>query len=363
MAHATATLPLHGGRCPRWLFDRMKRLGAAIVEVMVQEFGPEEVLRRLADPYWFQALGCVLGFDWHSSGVTTTVCGALKEGLRPLQRELGIYVAGGKGGASRQTPREIETYVEADGLTVDGPALVQASRLSAKVDNTALQDGFQLYHHVFFFTASGAWAVVQQGMEPTGRWARRYHWLSEEVQSFVEEPHAAVCCDRTVRPVNLVAKESRACRDTTTALAQEHPGRVAQELARILESGRHLQLPMAHEVPRAAYLEKALLDLYQSPPESFEELLGRPGVGPKTLRALALVAEVTYGAAPSYRDPVRYTFAHGGKDGTPRPVDRDLYDRTIDTLRRVLNEAKVDRTERLHALRRLAQYSAQLTPK
>ncbi|HEY8531902.1 MAG TPA: DUF763 domain-containing protein, partial [Limnochorda sp.] len=188
MAHATATLPLHGGRCPRWLFDRMKRLGAAIVEVMVQEFGPEEVLRRLADPYWFQALGCVLGFDWHSSGVTTTVCGALKEGLRPLQRELGIYVAGGKGGASRQTPREIETYVEADGLTVDGPALVQASRLSAKVDNTALQDGFQLYHHVFFFTASGAWAVVQQGMEPTGRWARRYHWLSEEVQSFVEEP-------------------------------------------------------------------------------------------------------------------------------------------------------------------------------
>ena len=363
MARAAATLPLHGGRCPRWLFERMKRLGAAIVEVMVHEFGAEEVLRRLADPYWFQALGCVLGFDWHSSGVTTTVCGALKEGLRPLQRELGLYVAGGKGGASRKTPREIESYVEQDGLTVDGPQLVRASRLAAKVDNTALQDGFQLYHHVFFFTASGAWAVVQQGMEPAGRWARRYHWLSEEVERFTEEPHAAVCCDRTVRPVNLVAAESAACRETTTALVQEPPERVVRELRRIVETGRHLQLPMAHQVPRAAYLERALLELYQAPPESFEELLGRPGVGPKTLRALALVAEVTFGAAPSYRDPVRYTFAHGGKDGTPRPVDRELYDETITVMEQVLAEARVDRSERLHALRRLARYSAQLKPR
>lgn len=363
MAHAAATLPLHGGRCPRWLFERMKRLGAAIVEVMVHEFGPEEVLRRLSDPYWFQALGCVLGFDWHSSGVTTTVCGALKEGLGPRQRELGLYVAGGKGGASRKTPQEIETYVERDGLDLDGPGLVQASRLSAKVDNTALQDGFQLYHHVFFFTAGGAWAVVQQGMEPQGAMARRYHWLSEAVASFVDEPHRAVCCDRTVEPVNLVARESESCRDTTTALAREDPERLARELGRILESGRHLRLPMAHQVPRAAYLEKALLQLYENPPETFEVLVGSPGVGPKTLRALALIAEVTYGAAPSYRDPVRYSFAHGGKDGTPRPVDRSLYDASIETLNRLLNKAKVDRSEKLHAFRRLARYSAGLTPR
>ncbi|BAS26622.1 DUF763 domain-containing protein [Limnochorda pilosa] len=363
MPHAAATLPLHGGRCPPWLFERMKRLGAAIVEVMVHEFGPEEVLRRLSDPYWFQALGCVLGFDWHSSGVTTTVCGALKEGLGPRQRELGLYVAGGKGGASRKTPQEIETHVERDGLAVDGPGLVHASRMAAKVDNTALQDGFQLYHHVFFFSATGAWAVVQQGMEPEGSLARRYHWLSANVRSFVEEPHAAVCCDRTVEPVNLVAGESGACRSTTTALAGEDPAGLARELARIVETGRHLRLPMAHQVPRAAYLEKALLDLYRHPPETFEGLLGSAGVGPKTLRALALIAEVTYGAAPSYRDPVRYSFAHGGKDGTPRPVDRDLYDADIEALNRLLREAKVDRTEKLHAFRRLARYSAELAPR
>ena len=345
----TASLPLHGGRCPPWLFDRMRQLGAAIVEAMVESFGPDEVLRRLADPFWFQALGCVLGYDWHSSGVTTVVCGALKEGLKGHFHRLGIYVCGGKGGTSRRTPEEIRQHVEAAGLSVDPEHLAYASRMAAKVDGTAVQDGHVLYHHTFFFTRSGAWCVVQQGMnEATGR-ARRYHWLGEEVRSFVEEPHAAVLGQRQPRvELNMVARESAPAREACTALAGEPPRRVLE-----------LVMPDGHPIPGRDRLEKALQALYERQPRNFEQVLATPGVGPKTVRALAMVAEVVFGARPSFRDPARYAFAHGGKDGIPFPVDRELYDRTISTWKQAVRRARLGRRETLEALRKLAELERQ----
>lgn len=440
----TATLPLHGGRCPAWLFPRMQALAGEIVEAIVVEFGPVEVLRRLADPYWFQALGSVLGFDWHSSGVTTTVCGALKEALRRRGPELGIFVAGGKGATSRQTPREVEEMVSRYALAADAGSLVRASRLAAKVDNTAIQDGFQIYHHTFIFTRDGQWAVVQQGMNGETGWARRYHWLSTAdapVMDFTCEPEAAVCCDQVTSPLNLVAREGGINRQASVELVREKPERLLRDYGRILaavarlpappplqsstaadaaatgvgwgaaalrtqapravqlslawqgakgpvrrEAGppgavpaagqemdpqefppgeadarrlqrlRSLWLPAAHAVPQAQHLERVLLDLYSQPPQDFTSLLARPGVGPRTLRALALMAEVIYGAPASFRDPVRYSFAHGGKDGTPFPVDRPLYDRSIETLRRALEMAHIGRTDKIEAFRRLAKY-------
>lgn len=356
MRTGMADLPLHGGKCPPWLFARMKRLGAAIIEVIVCEYGPEEVLRRLADPFWFQALGCVLGFDWHSSGLTTTVCGALKEGLRGKEKDLGLFVAGGKGRTSRQTPQEIVAHLERQGLA-GGERLVYASRMAAKVDNSALQDGYQLYHHAFFFTASGAWAVVQQGMNEANGWARRYHWLGSEVTDFVCEPHAAICGQPGHPVLNMVAREGEASRRASLAVACEAPAKVLREYQAILAArppSRLLRLGREHAVPQARHLSQVLEKTFAVRPRDYAALLGLPGVGPQTVRALALLAEVAWGAAPSFRDPVRYSFAHGGKDGHPFPVNRELYDRSIATLDDALKRARVGRSDKLDALRRLS---------
>jgi uncharacterized protein len=318
----------------------MVRLSRAVLWHMTGEYEPEEVLRRLSDPFWFQALGCVLGFDWHSSGVTTTTTGALKEAVRGSEASFGLWVAGGKGRTSRLTPAEITAACDVTGA--DGEALVRASKLAAKVDNTAVQSGHQLYHHAFFLTAKGSWAVVQQGMRAEDRTARRFHWLGEQVESFVEEPHAAVCADRRGEEVlNLVAAESR---DARSAIV---------ELSRLELPERHRLIAAVDVAPR--HLEKVLVQTYERPPEDFESLLGVPGLGPKTLRALALVAELVYGTPASTRDPARFAFAHGGKDGTPFPVDRKTYDQTIETMNAALAAPEVDRRERVDALRRLSR--------
>ncbi len=349
-----ANLPLHHGAAPAWLFGRMRKLARAIVLLLVEEKGPEDFLRRLSDPFWFQGLGCVLGFDWHSSGLTTTVCGALKAGLKGLEGETGIYPCGGKGGTSRKTPEEIEKYSSLSGT--DGERLVLASRLSAKVDNTALQDGYQLYHHSFFFTGSGSWAVVQQGMNEADRYARRYHWLGEGLESFVCEPHAAVCCDRRGEPLNLVARESGPSRDAILRLTAHRPAEIIGELGKVAR----LDLPDRHHIlPKdltSTRMVKLVHRLGEPSPGSFEEILTVRGLGPKSLRALNLLSELIYGTRASLRDPVRYSFAHGGKDGHPYPVDRGTYDSSIAFLEELLNKSKIDYSEKRKAFERLARF-------
>lgn len=350
-----AQLPLHNGRAPRYLFERMVPLSREIVLFVVREFGRAEALRRLSDPHWFQAFGCVLGFDWHSSGLTTTVCGALKEGLRGTESEIGIFAAGGKGAVSRRTPDEITTACERLGR--DPAPLVYASRTSAKVDNAAVQDGYQLYHHAFFFTAEGQWCVVQQGMSDATRMARRYHWLSAHVADFVDEPHEAVCCDARGDALNLVAHENEPVRGAVAELASQPPNTVLQVMAKVPE----LAMPVRHtlfpelDVPDRQ-MHTILTSTYERAPGDFETLLGMPGVGPKTIRALTLASELLHGSPASLRDPARFAFAHGGKDGTPFPVDRETYDRTIEIMGKALNTAAVDRSEKVAAFRRLGAW-------
>src|SRR3984893_17594934 len=350
-----AHLPLHGGKAPRYLFERMVPLSREIVIFLVSEFGRQEVLRRLPDPYWFQAFGCVLGFDWHSSGLTTTVCGALKEGLRDVGGELGIFVAGGKGATSRKTPAEITTACERLGR--DPEPRVYASRISAKVDNSAVQDGYQLYHHSFVFTAEGQWCIVQQGMNDATSMARRYHWLSDNVSDYVSEPHAAICCDASVTTLNLVASESSEVRSASATLASQRPEITLNALGHL----PLLEMPRRHEVGPSdinpKYLEKILLRTYETAPADFESLLAIEGVGAKTLRALALTSELIYGARASRRDPARYSFAHGGKDGTPFPIDRATYDKTIEVMHHAINGADIERAEKVRAFRRLTEFS------
>lgn len=349
MRTGTADLPLHHGRAPRWLFEKMARLARSIIEAIVVDQGGQAFLRRVSDPFWFQSFGSVLGFDWHSSGLTTTVCGAMKEGTKDIARELGIFFCGGKGGASRKTPAQIRAICSA--VHADGEKLVYASKTSAKVDNTCVQDGYGLYHHTFIFTAEGAWSVVQQGMNPENRFARRYHWLSLDLESFVNEPHAAVCCDRRQDSLNMVAQESSASRASIVEVVRENPEKTMREAAKILK------MPSRHPVlsvdinPR--YFHKILLRTYESAPSAFQDLLGVTGLGPKTIRALALIADLMYGKSPSFRDPARYSFAHGGKDGFPYPVDRSVYNRSIAYLESAIKKARIDSTDRLGALRRL----------
>jgi len=378
-------MPLHWGKAPAWLFQRMVKLCRAVTEIVVTDYGPDELLRRFSDPVWFQSFGCVLGFDWHSSGVTTTVCGALKEAVKGQEASLGLYVCGGKGGASRKTPGEIAGFSEQ--FSLDGDTLVKASRLSAKVDSAALQDGFQIYQHVFIGTTQGRWAVVQQGMNTDTRWARRYHWLSEELEDFVCEPHQGIACDHMGKPLNMVAAEAQTARQAVAAISGRSPDvtvrefeRVRLALARGPESGdspperedarcsprfRALGMPEQHPVGLAdvnpKYLQKALVGAYEKPPEDFTALLLQPGIGPKTIRALALIAEVTHGAPLSFRDPVTYTFAVGGKDGWPYPVDRNAYDRSVAFLDKGIREAKLGNKEKLDALRRLDSWSRAVT--
>lgn len=350
-----AQLPLHGGKAPRWLFTRMVRLAREIVCHLVSEHGADEVLVRLSDPFWFQAFGCVLGFDWHSSGVTTTTCGAVKEGIRGLERGLDLYAAGGKGGTSRQTPQEVTLACE--GLACEPEPLVYASRMSAKVDSAAVQDGYELYHHAFFFTGNGRWCVVQQGMNDGNGMARRYHWLGDRVEDFVCEPHAAVCCDARAEGLNLVAEESAATRTASTELAAQDPDRTLALVRKL----PNLALPARHGIEVAdinpKYLQKILVRTYERAPATYAELLQVEGVGARTLRALALVSELVYGTRASVRDPARFSFAHGGKDGIPYPVDRATYDRTIDVLHRALDRSHVDRTDKVAALKRLSGFA------
>jgi hypothetical protein len=349
-----AHLPLHYGKAPPWLFQRMKSLAKEITLFIIDAYGVEEMLVRLSDPFWFQSLGCVLGFDWHSSGVTTTVCGALKEGIKGMEKEIGLFIAGGKGRTSRKTPLEIEEIC--DQRSIDGTPLIYASRMSAKVDSAAVQDGYQIYHHAFFFTQTGQWAVVQQGMNETLRYARRYHWLSQGLKDFVCEPHWAVCCDWRGEGLNLVAFESQQTRKAIAELSHERPEFLITEGKKAIE----LSLPEEHFIPaegiRLERLEKIFNQIYDRSPQNFEQLLGIQGVGAKSLRALSLISELIYGVTPSFKDPARFSFAHGGKDGHPYPVDRRTYDQTIEVLKSAIDKAKVGDREKIEAIRRLRHF-------
>ncbi len=355
MKTGVAQLPLHYGKAPAWLFQRMKSLAREITLAVIDAYGTEEMLSRLSDPFWFQAFGCALGFDWHSSGVTTTVCGALKEGMRGMEKELGFFIAGGKGKTSRKTPQEIEEICYQ--RSVDGTPLIYASRMSAKVDSAAIQDGYQIYHHAFFFTQSGQWAVVQQGMNERNRYARRYHWFSQGVKDFVCEPHWAVCCDQKGKGLNLVAQESEKTRRSITDLSHEKPEFLISQGKRANE----LYLPGEHPVPmeeiRLERLEKIFVQIYERSPNNFEQLLGIKGAGPQSLRALSLISELIYGIKPSFKDPTRFSFAHGGKDGHPYPVDRKIYDKTIEVLRDAIDRAKVGDREKMEAIQRLRDFN------
>lgn len=365
-----ARLPLHYGKAPRYLIVRMQKLAREIVTIIVDEYGAEEFLRRVSDPFWFQALGCVLGYDWHSSGVTTVVTGILKQAISPEQH--GIAVCGGKGKTSRKTPMEIGEIGEEFGFSSeDIEALRYASRMSAKVDNTAVQAGYQLYHHAFFITGDKKWAIVQQGMCTQDRTARRYHWLSDNVRSFVVEPHNAIVGDvKRDTVLDMTAEESEGCRKASVDLAREEPKR----LIRMLQSVRpEFQKSLSEWLPKStdpAWKEysfdnlsmpktvnwKTLRDVYEFQPSNYQELLGFRGVGPATVRGLALVAEVICGEKPSWKDPVKYSFAYGGKDGVPRPVDRKAMDESIQILRQAVESARVGDTERMRSLQRLMQF-------
>ena len=356
MKTGVAYLPLHGGKAPRWLFSKMVALSGAILELMVIEAGPDRVLEYLANPFWFQAFGCALGFDWHSSGLTTTTCGAIKVALKDRGKELGLFMAGGKGKASLKTPEEIARFCDAIGLTA-GTRLIQTSRLVAKVDTSGIQDGYQLYHHAFFFTRRGRWAVVQQGMHQANRYARRYHWLSETVTSFVENPHNAILGNHREKSVlNLVDSESRGSQRSILALSTIKPDGLIQELKKV----DTLSLPRHHPIYAETFhpdrFRKTLLKTYENPVESFERLLMTRGVGPKTLRALALLSELMFGESPSFRDPEIFSFAHGGKDGYPYHVDLETYQNSIEILHRCIQQARVGRSDKVKSLKALTRF-------
>jgi uncharacterized protein len=361
----SADLPLHGGRVPKWLADRMTRLGAVMTEAVVHHYGRDELLRRLANPYWFQSFGAVMGMDWHSSGITTSVIGALKRGLTPLQKELGIHVCGGRGKHSRQTPAELIAI--GDRVGVDGGKLAQASRLVAKVDSAAVQDGFDLYLHGFVVTDDGHWAVVQQGMNGERRQARRYHWLSEGLTSFVDDPHAAIDGVGQGEIVNLADRRAARSRGAQLDLLSSlGPDGIVSELARLEGPARHaevqpllphLVMPAHHEVrPEDVVTHRLHGNLAAAAdrgPADFSELLLTPGVGARTVRALAMVAEVVHGAPCRFSDPGRFSFAHGGKDRHPFPVPLKVLDETIKVWKSAVQKAKLGRDEELGALRRL----------
>ena len=372
----SADLPLHGGHVPRWLADRMTRLGAVMSEAIVHHYGRDELLRRLANPFWFQSFGAVMGMDWHSSGITTSVIGALKRGLTPLHNELGIHVCGGRGKHSRHTPQELVAI--GDRVGVDGTALAKASRLVAKVDSAAVQDGFDLYLHGFIVTDDGNWTVVQQGMNGARKQARRYHWLSEGLKSFVDDPHAAIDGKGQGEIVNLADRRAEASRRTQLDLLSSlGPDKIAREYS-ALETRReqqakpstdqpllpHLIMPAHHDVRSsdviARRLHGNLAAAADRGPKDFPDLLLTPGVGARTVRALAMVAEVMHGAPCRFTDPARFSVAHGGKDRHPFPVPLKVYDETIKVLKSAVQKAKLGRDEELGALRRLDEQSRKL---
>ena len=410
----TVNLPLHGGKAPRWLFTRMVKLAGGITDVIIYEYGIDEFLRRISDPYWFQAFSCVLGFDWHSSGTTTSTCGALKMAIKP--EEHGIKVAGGKGKASRKTPEEIGKTAGLFSLsTRKTDELIYSSRMSAKVDNSCIQDGYQLYHHCFIFTEKGDWAVVQQGMDNgADKYARRYHWLSDTVKCFVEEPHAAICSDLRGRDVlDMTDKKSEEASKICLDLVKGNPEHLKKYFKpdsksrpstsrptpqkTLIEFGmedspavvnnesivgnvgivnnesmvsnvgmvnkggaiENFTMPAHHpvldiDVGRSGM--KVLKRAYEIQPGSYEELVSLRGMGPKKIRALALISDLVYGTKPSWRDPVKYSFTVGGKDGFPYPVNRRTYDASIQTLKDAVDQAKLGRKDKLYAVKRLKNF-------
>lgn len=388
-----ADLPLHTGTVPRWLADRMRDLGTLIVESLILNYDKKEVLSRLSDPLWFQSLGSVLGMDWHSSGITTSVMYALKRGLNPRASELGIYICGGRGKYSRRTPEEL--LMLSQGTSLDGEALVRSSKLCAKVDNTAVQDGFQLYQHNFILTNEGDWAVVQQGMNPETKTARRYHWCSADLRSFVEMPHSGVTGENQGKILNLTATEADKTRSSIVEFSKENPDRVLGEIRKIaqpddtvtfgyggssksvinnnggqgllfpefsdsveiIQAGRNIVLPAHHEVRKEDVdlkrLGGVLATAYESQPKDFETLLLTPGLGPRTLQSLTLVSEVIHGTPSRFTDPARFSFAHGGKDGHPFPVPLKIYDESIRVLQDSIEKSKLGYNDKSDCLNRL----------
>ena len=355
MSRSYADMPLHYGQVPPWLYKRMSKLGEAIVEAIAMEYGRGAVLQRLSDPFWFQALGCVLGMDWHSSGITTSVMGALKRAVNDRSKDLGIYICGGKGKYSKETPAELMRIAEHTGL--NGDLLVRSSKLSAKVDNTAIQDGFQLYLHSFVLTTDGEWAVVQQGMNDTTGMARRYHWHSPTVSSFVEEPHTFIYVANQGQIINITDKHADTTRTGILQLAQEGPEKLLPEIKKLVMPSHHdvrakdVDLKRLGSVLAVAY-EKEHLDM--------ESLLLMQGLGPRTLQSLVLVSEVIHGTPSRFEDPARFSFAHGGKDGHPFPVPTHVYDETIKTLEVAVQRAKLGNSDKNEAIKGLAKASKQL---
>lgn len=366
----SADLPLHGGRVPAWLGERMTRLGTVMAEAIVHHYGRDELLRRLAHPFWFQSLGAVMGMDWHSSGITTSVIGALKRGLNPLAGELGIHVCGGRGRHSRRTPEEL--IAAGDRAGFDGAALARSSRLVAKVDSAAVQDGFDLYLHGFIVTDDGHWAVIQQGMRDSSRTARRYHWLSEGLESFVDSPHSAIEGRQSGEIVNLADRRALASRKAQLELLAElGPDGLTREMAALRPvvpakqpDLPHLVLPGHHDVTTGDVilrrLHGTLAAAAEAGPRDFPELLLIPGVGARTIQSLAMVAEVIHGAPCRFADPARFSLAHGGKDRHPFPVPTRVYDKTIGILKAAVTGAKLVNDEKLGAIRRLDEQARRL---
>ncbi|MBN2454349.1 DUF763 domain-containing protein [Candidatus Woesearchaeota archaeon] len=360
MRTGTANLPLHGGSCPSWLFPRMRELSGLITEAIVDEYGKDEFLRRIADPFFLQSLSCVIGFDWHSSGTTTTTMGALKEAVNKLG--LGITICGGKGKTSRKAPQEII----ASSYNISSKKLqklVYSSRMAAKVDSNLLQDGYNLYHHCFIFTEEAKWAVVQQGMADNG-YARRYHWLSDNVASFVNEPHESICGEKEEEVLDMTACQSEEARRTSVDLINDNPVHLRKYLSPQLRlndffdySSEELTMPAHHPTPQLSKrVMQQLQAAYEIQPQSYEELASLKGIGAKSIRALALVSELIYGAKPSWNDPVKFSYAHGGKDGFPYPIDQDHYDKSIAVLSDAVRNAKMKEKEKIKAIKKLRAF-------
>jgi len=375
-----ATFTLDYGKCPKWLFERMVKLGREMARVIVAEYGPDEFVKRIADPVWFQALGTVLAFDWNASGLTTILTAALKEAIRGKERDLGIYICGGKGKTSLKTPEQISLFgARAELSQAKINSLEYNSRMAAKVDSSLIQDGFQIYHHSFFFSRNGVWAVVQQGMNEKNVTARRYHWFSDEIKNLVIEPHSGIISDAKNNSLNMTARESIENQKISTELVQGSYNTLMKDLkllrkystpqSDVISAGnKNHELTkmnltnldfkthpvLLEDFSKSRYLQKILYEVSEIKPKSYEKLLSLKGVGPKTIRALALTAEVIYGAKPSYEDPARYSFAHGGKDFIPYPVDRPTYDQTIRILRELASKMKVSYSEKNKIIRRLS---------
>jgi len=384
MQKGIATFTLDTGKCPKWLYRKMVNLGRQMTRVLIEEYGPDEFIKRIADPVWLQSLGTVLAFDWNASGLTTVLTAALKEAIRGSEKELGIFICGGKGATSRKTPDEILQWANRLSLPAgEAENLVYNSRMTAKVDSSLIQDGYQIYHHCFFFSRTGSWTVVQQGMNRQNASARRYHWYSDNIKDLVCEPHTAIVTDvKPLTSLNLTARDSAKTRDLSVEfvsagypalikdikILRKHFSNLSKMLT-LKQNDKQLTLlkledtefkthpAMYEDFSRSRYLEKILQKLCDTEPGNYENLLSVRGVGPKTVRALALVSELIYGAEPSYKDPARYSFAHGGKDGTPYGVDRLTYDKTIALMSELLNRSRISPWEKQRAIKRLTRIS------